>query len=784
MIDESKGIPVTQDTPVNYIEVVRSTVRAYWPLYLSAALVMALVSFLFLRYTSPTFQVTAKILIKDEKKTGVGGGASSLISELDLFGGKKIVENELEILKSRPIVEKVVKNTHCNVHVVRNGRIRDVLENLDFPVQFIPLFPDSTADIKQLLHFEWKDNTFLVNGQAQSFKNDTLVWKGRNKSEAFQIVIDRNRMGECLGEDYYITTLPIQKEVKSILEELTLATTNKNTSVIALTFETKNKQRGQKILNDIIDAYANAAIDDKRQIAEFTLDFIEDRLSLVTSQLDSVERDIETFKETNSIVDLSQQGKLFLESVRSQDEELNKIAIQLSVVRDVENYVNGKSNSPGNLPSLVGITDPILNTLLPKLYDLEFAYNKRKNVVGDRDEQLVVMEEEMRKLRANIRESVSQTKHNLEISQGQLKTDVQSKLSTLTSLPGKERMLLDISRQQAIKNSIYTFLLEKREESAISFASTVSDVRVVEPAEGDIDPVRPNRMLVVFVALLLSILIPSVYIYYREVLTGKIKFRSDIESRTKLSVLGEVLQGEVASDFIISSDNRSPVAESLRSVRSKMSYYLTGEGCQVVLLSSCLPGEGKSFITTNLGLSLALMGKKTIVIAADMRKPRLHKAFGVQGSQGLSQVLIGQMSVGESIVSTNFQNLFILPPGPIPPNPAELLLNGRFKELIAELRTQYDYVLIDTPPLGLISDAEIMADQADLSLFVVRHDHSLKEAVGKILGPINAESKFWPSAIVFNGLKGRGMSRYGGGGYGYGGGYGLGYGYSYGDDNA
>jgi capsular exopolysaccharide synthesis family protein len=344
-------------------------------------------------------------------------------------------------------------------------------------------------------------------------------------------------------------------------------------------------------------------------------------------------------------------------------------------------------------------------------------------------------------------------------------------------------MLLDISRQQAIKNSIYTFLLEKREESAISFASTVSDVRVVEPAEGDIDPVRPNKMLVLFIAIVLSIFIPSAYIYYREVLTGKIKFRSDIESRTKLTVLGEVLQGEVASEFIISSDNRSPVAESLRSVRSKMSYYLSGEGCHVVLLSSCLPGEGKSFITTNLGLSLALMGKKTVVIAADMRKPRLHKAFGVQGAQGLSQVLIGKMPVSESIVATQFENLFIIPPGAIPPNPAELLLNGRFKEMIAELRQSYDYVLIDTPPLGLISDAEIMADQADLSLFVVRHDHSLKEAVGKILGPINAESKFWPSAIVFNGLKGRGMSRYGRG-YGYGGGYGVGYGYSYGDDKA
>ncbi len=783
MIEENKGSSFNDDVSVNYIEIVRNTFRAYWPLYVSAFLIMALMAFLFLRYTSPTFQVTAKILIKDEKKTGVGGGASSLISELDLFGGKKIVENELEILRSRPIIEKVVKGTHSNVHVIRNGRIRDVLENLDFPIEFAPLYPDSIIDADKILRFEWKDNALFINGAAQEFKSDTLIWIGRNKSESFRVILDRARLNECLGEDYFVNTISMPKEVKGILENLELATTNKNTSVIQLNFETKNLQRGQKILNDIIDAYANAAIDDKRQIAEFTLDFIEDRLSLVTSQLDSVEKDIESFKETNSIVDLSQQGKLFLESVRGQDEELNKIAIQLSVVRDIENYVNGKSNHPGNMPSLVGITDPLLNSLLPKLYDMEFAYNKRKNVVGERDEQLIVMEDEMKKLRSNIKESVNQTKRNLEISQTQLKTDLQSKMVTLTSLPGKERMLLDISRQQAIKNSIYTFLLEKREESAISFASTVSDVRVVEPAEGDIDPVRPNKMLVFFIAVMLSVFVPSVYIYYREVLTGKIKFRSDIESRTKLTVLGEVLQGEVASEFIISSDNRSPVAESLRSVRSKMSYYLSGEGCHVVLLSSCLPGEGKSFITTNLGLSLALMGKKTVVIAADMRKPRLHKAFGVQGTQGLSQVLIGKMPVSESIVSTQFENLSIIPPGAIPPNPAELLLNGRFKEMIAELRQSYDYVLIDTPPLGLISDAEIMADQADLSLFVVRHDHSLKEAVGKILGPINAESKFWPSAIVFNGLKGRGMSRYGRG-YGYGGGYGVGYGYSYGDEKA
>jgi capsular exopolysaccharide synthesis family protein len=782
MIEEKNQIAAQNDPKVNYLEIVRNTVRAYWPLYAMALMTFSLIAFLFLRYTSPTFQISSKILIKDEKKTGVGGGASSLISELDLFGGKKIVENELEILKSRPIIEKVVRKTHCNIQVVRNGRIRDVLENLDFPVQFIPIYPDSIIEFQKLISFEWDGSNLIVEGNAKSI-DDTIFWVGQGKKDSFKIVADKYRMAELIGKDYYINSQSVQKEVKLILENLELATTNKNTSVIQLLFETKNVQRGEQIVNLIVESYSNAAIDDKRQIAEFTLNFIEDRLRLVTTQLDSVEKDIESFKEANSIVDLSQQGKLFLESVKSQDEELNKIAIQLSVVRDVEAYVNGKQNSPGNLPTLVGINDPILNTFLPKLYDLEFAYNKRKKVVGDKDEQLVIMEDEMKKLRANIRESVSTTKRNLEISQSQIKSDLQSKMGTLTSLPGKERMLLDISRQQAIKNSIYTFLLEKREESAISFASTVSDVRVVEPAQGDVEPIRPNRALIIFLAFILTLMVPSAYIYYREVLTGKIKFRSDIESRTSLTVLGEVLQGDIASEFIISSDNRSPVAESLRSVRSKMSYYLQGDGCHVVLLSSCLPGEGKSFITTNLGLSLALMGKRTIVIAADMRKPRLHKAFGVQGAQGLSQILIGKSDVQSCIVPTQFENLYIIPPGAIPPNPAELLLNRSFSKMIEELRQSFDYILIDTPPLGLISDAEIMAEYVDLSLFVVRHDHSMKEAVAKVLGSIDSSSKFWPAAIVFNGLKGRGMSKYGRG-YGYGGGYGAGYGYIYGDEKA
>ncbi len=768
-----------EESDINYLEVVRSTIKAYWPLYVIFIIGFLSVGYLIVRYTAPTYSISSKILIKDEKKTGVGS-ASSLLSEFDLFGGKKIVENELEILKSRPIVEVVVEETHCNVYVYRDGKVRDALQGPEFPVSFIPLNQDSIQDSKNLVRMRFDGYNLILNDEVFPLK-DSIYWNKGNASEAFLIKTDLKRLGKLFNEEYVVHTQSLKSEVKNILDALSLATTNKNTSVIELRLETKNVKRGEQILNHLVDAYANAAITDKRQIAEFTLNFIEDRLSLVTSQLDSVERDIESYKVENNIVDLSQQGRLFLESVKDEDGELNKIDIQLQVVRDIEAYVKGRGTNPGNSPSLVGINEPSLIGLLNRLYGLEAEYSKLKITVGAKDEGLLTLENEISDIKKSVLESVTAVRKNLQLSQDRMKRDLNTKMGALTSLPGKERLLLDISRQQAIKNSIYTFLLEKREESAISFASTVSDVRMVEPAQGDLKPVSPKKTIVFSLAVLLSLLVPSIVIYYKEVLTGKIKFRKDIERRTKLSVLGEVLQGEESSDFIISSDNRSSVAESLRAVRSKLSYYLHKEGSHVVLLSSCLPGEGKSFITTNLGLSLALMGKRTVVIAADMRKPRLHKSFGITGNSGLSQILVGKLPWKEAAIHTQFEHLDIVPPGPIPPNPAELLLNGNFAKMIEEMRKEYDYILIDTPPLGLISDAEIMADYADLSLFVVRHDHSLKEAVEKILGPIKEDSKFWPSAVVFNGLKTRGMTKYGRG-YGYGGGYGAGYGYSYGDD--
>jgi capsular exopolysaccharide synthesis family protein len=274
---------------------------------------------------------------------------------------------------------------------------------------------------------------------------------------------------------------------------------------------------------------------------------------------------------------------------------------------------------------------------------------------------------------------------------------------------------------------------------------------------------------------MIGILLPAAIIFAKERLNNKILFRSDIENVLTIPIIGEVFETKIAeSELVFVENSRSVIAESIRAIRTKLPFYFTHETEKVLLISSSIPGEGKSFIAANLGLSMALMGKRTLLIGGDMRKPRIHKAFDVSNAIGLSTFLIGKCQVEDTLFGTEHENLYVLPSGPIPPNPSELLMGERFQKLMVNLRVEFDFIILDTPPLGLISDPELMVKEADLSLFVVRHNHSLKEAIRKVLGSDDFRQRFPRTVVVFNGLKQRGV-----GYYGYG--YGLGYGYGYGN---
>ncbi|MEY2828153.1 MAG: hypothetical protein RIQ33_11 [Bacteroidota bacterium] len=749
---------------------------SYWRLYLVCCLIGVLSAIIYLRYTSSVYTAQSKILVKsDNKSFGVGSGGEG--AELDIFGNGKVVENELEIIKSRPVIEEAVITSNSLVKIFRDARILNVPMNSAFPFKLMPLHPDSISTSKPLnLHFDVASKQFSINKKFYlllPFQLIVLEGKDTCKVECnIQQLVNWNKA------DFKIQINSMNDEINQIIQHLEVKQTSAATSIIELTLKTEEPSQGLQLLNSIVKAYNRAALAEKRMIAQFTLNFIEDRLALVSTELDSVEKNLERFKSKNEIVDISEQSKVFLAAVQIQDQELNKIGIQLSVLDEVEKYIKGKGTNPGTVPSLVGIEDPMLIGLLPKLYEAEFQWNKQKQVTGVKDDATIIMYENVLQLKKSVRDVIVNLRNNLLAAQKKINSNLKLQNNLLKKVPSKERALVNISRQQAIKNSIYTLLLEKREESAIAFASTVSDTRLIEPSYCTGVPVSPKKSMIYIIGLVLGILVPFIYIFIREKLNTKIQFKSDIQDITSLPILGEILYDDEHQDFVISEKSRSVIAEAFRAVRTKLNYYVNAKDKKVLLVSSSIPGEGKSFFTLNLGRSYALTGRKTILITSDMRKPSLHKVFKLSVKKGLSNFLVNMASPSEIIYETGLENLYIIPVGPLPPNPSELLSGNKMSELIHTLRNDFDLIIIDTPPLGLISDPELMAPLADACVFLTRHDHTQKEIFEKVMHDISRNGVFKNISLIFNGVKTKGLGyrNY----YGYG--YGYGYKYLYGQE--
>ncbi|MFM2048676.1 MAG: hypothetical protein RI955_1224 [Bacteroidota bacterium] len=754
----------------------RKHILSYWRLYVVCAVIGLFVAWIYLRYTSPVYVAQAKLLVKSENKSfGFGGGDGA---ELDLFGNGKVVENELEIIKSRPVIAEAIINSNAQVKIFRDARIRNILMNANFPFRLIPLHPDSiSATHLMKLKLDVVHNKFTIGQQIFDLKNNNKIVLDNH--DTLIVDCEPEKLSYWNKADFQLQINSLSSEVNNVIQTLDVKQTNTATSIIELTLKTEEPSVGLRLLNAIVLAYNRAALADKRMIAQYTLNFIEDRLALVTNELDVVERNLENFKSQNEIVDISEQSKVFLASVQQQDQELNKIGIQLSVLDEVEKYIKGKGTNPGTVPSLVGIEDPMLIDLLPKLYEAEFQWNKQKQVTGIKDDATIIMYDNVMQLKKSVRDVIVNLRNNLQAAQRKISSNLNLQNDLLKKVPGNERALVNISRQQAIKNSIYTLLLEKREESAISYASTVSDTRLIEPCYCNGIPVSPKKLMILLIGIILGILIPAFYIFIREKLTNKIQFKSDIEEITRMPIIGEILYDEEHKDFVISEKSRSVIAEAFRAVRTKLNYYLNANDKKVLLVSSSIPGEGKSFFTLNLGRSYALTGKKTLLITADMRKPTLHKVFKLSVKKGLSNYLVNLATADEIIYTTGLEGLSIIPVGPLPPNPSELLTNNKMAELIMQLRNQFDIIIIDTPPLGLISDPELIAPLADATVFLTRHNHTNKEIFSKVMHDVARTKVFTNCSLIFNGVKTKGLGYRN---YGYGYGYGYGYKYVYGQE--
>lgn len=740
----------------------------YW--FVLSVFVLGVSTYIYLRYTTPLFKISASILIKDEKK-GISG--NDALKELEMFSGNKLVENEVEVLKSRAIIEKVVEDLNlCVSYYSPNKLIRDseLFGNSPIWVHFNEKsYQPATflVEIKSPKEFELWTNEEKVG----NYKFSDLV---NLEGTSFRVYLVDSIYKSVPFKKIKLTYSPKNQTIQKYQGAIEVAQVNTKSTVLGISLEEANVNKGKAILGKLLNAYAFNTLKDKNHEATNTLQFIDERLKLITQELGDVEHDVESYKSSQGITDLSSEANLFLEKVKDNDSKLNEVDIQLKVLDGVENYL--KSSQSGVAPATLMVTDPILVSLLTKLNELELQKDKYARSVQEDNPLYATVSSQIKNTKQGIREYLQNQKQGLVVTRNSLKGFNNQIEGAIRTIPRKEREFVNIKRQQGIKESLYLMLLQKKEETAISYASTVTDSRVIDEPYSSLGPVKPKKMNFYLIAIIIGLAIPAIILYLKDLLNDKIESSKLIQSKTGLPIFGEISKKpKDLQTNIVNLKGNSFLAEQFRILRTNLQYVAAGQKTHratTILLTSSIGGEGKSFISLNLSHSLALLGKKVVLLELDLRKPRIASYLDIHVSEGISNYLIGQGNLTKLIKKSSLhENLDILPCGPIPPNPAELISNEQMHKMIEELQSIYDYVILDMPPVGLVTDAVIMGKYADAAFYVVRYGYTPKSNL-KILNELKEMKAMKSLNVIFNGVDYQNSYEYG---YGYGkyGGYGY-----------
>ncbi|RIV22503.1 polysaccharide biosynthesis tyrosine autokinase [Fibrisoma montanum] len=712
-----------------------------WPWILFSVCVFLVAAYTYLAYKQPVYKIQASLLIQDEKK---GNERDQPLKELDAYVPKKVVENETEILRSYTLMNRVVDKLHLDVRYFEKTAFgkREIYKASPVDV-FVEFGKPELYEEPMLLTFI-DSSSVEINEQVYPLNQRIKTPQGRF------LIKTRRSVGDTTNQ-VLVQAMKRPAAVNGYLRTLQAEPTSKASTVVVLTLEDAVPEKGEAVLNQLIDEYNQAAIIDKNKVAANTLRFIEDRLAILSGELTTVEKEVERYKATQGITDLSTQAASFLQAIQQNDGLLNQVNIQLSALSDLQRYINNRSLDRGATPALVGLNDPVLFSLIEKLTQLDLQRSQLARTTSDQNPLLQTIDTQINSLKGNMEDNIRTMKTMLMSSQQQYRTKNAQLESSIRTIPQKERTLLTISRQQAIKNNLYTYLLQKREETAVSHASSISDSRTIDVAQSTDAPIKPVPLMIYGLFGFLGFIIPIGLIGSRELINTRVTRRVDVEKITQAPIIGELTRKQEPDYLVVTMTNQSLIAEQFRTLRASLPD-IQSDRSQVLLLTSSISGEGKSFISLNLGASLALVGKPTVILDMDLRRPRLHKEFNWSNTTGISSYLTGKCTVYDILKPVpGHDNLFIIPSGPPPTNPSELLSGQPLKQLVEQLREHFDNIIIDTAPIGLVSDARLVAPLADISFFVVRHDVTPKNYLRQVEA-LYREQRFKKLNIILNAI--------------------------------
>ena len=736
----------------------------YWPVFVLLMVICFICAYIYVSITPPVYKASATMSIKDERK---GVEDSKLMESLNVYAEKTIVENETEVLHSRTLMKDVIKNLHLYAPVAEEGRYRALSAYNTSPITIEAQIPEKIVGMDTLkVPLVYNKNT---NGHVHLGANSYALNEWVNTPYGI-LKFERNTRQTALPKGpLFFSLLNIEQLTNVMLLNLEVSTSSKGSTVIDLVYKDEAPKRAEDVLNSLIDTYNKASVKEKNVFAESTLKILDDRLQQVGNELTDIEGKIQQYRTEKGVVDLSEQSRVYLQNVGISDQKASDISMQMAVLDQIDKFAKSTGdNGEIPVPSTAGIADPALNIMVENLYSSELEYEKQKKISGENNPIVTGLKDRIEKTRVNIQSNIRAQKNSLAASRKDIAATTGSFNSTLQTIPQKEKELLAINRQQAIKSGVYSFLLQKREETALTLASAVADSRVVDTAKADLFPESPKKSFAYLAALIAALGLGIAFVSAKELFSNKVLFRSDIEDYSDMPVVAELTNIKSSDAIAINSPNNLYITEQFRHLRASIGLFSNKQMKRKILVTSSITGEGKSFVSSNLAVSLAATRKKVVLVDLDMRNPKTSEIFNVHKSTGTLNYLEGNCTIDEVLSQTNYPNLFVIPVGTGEGDPAELLLDEKLNTLFQYLENKFDYIIIDTAPVDPVADAYLLIEYCDMTLFVVRHGYTPKatiqslETSGKIKDLKNP-------MIVFNSVKGRGIFKKGyGHGYGYG----------------
>jgi tyrosine-protein kinase Etk/Wzc len=757
---------------------------SFWKWFLLSLSITIGLGYFYLKVTRPVYEVTASVLLKDDKK-GSGMAEFDALKEMGVFDVKNNVDNELEVLKTTTLVQQVVNELGLFASYKKVGALKNsILYGDECPIK-VWMVTSSLDTISSPIEFEAEVNE---NGSIQF--SGTLNKKDYNvhvKSGDSTILLPFGLLSfkmnnHCVIHDkfsVYITLYKPEQVADNFLKNLTMDLTTKMTSVVSIKLKSGSIKLAKDFICKLIEIYGREDIKDQNLVADNTAQFIDKRLISLANELNDVETDVQNYKQNQGLTDIQSEANLFIEKTGDYEQKRLEVETQLAVLSDIDDYVKRKENKFKLLPANAGIQNSSLSELI-KNYNLLILQKSRLSRTASQSNQAMIdLNYQIESTFNTVQMSLANEKRSLQISLKDLVNKDKQNMSRIKSIPRQEREYTKIKRQQSIKEALYLFLLQKKEENFLNMSGVVPKAKIIDKPRCEGNPVSPKGSIIYLISIVFGLLIPIILISIAELFKYQIESKEELEKLSNVPILGEILKHNKVGNVMIQPNNTDTFTEMFRLLRTNLLFLLDEPDKKVITVVSSISGEGKTFIAINLAMSLAILDKKVLVIGLDVRKPRLGEYIGIEDKTGITLFLSGHLEKSDLIRPSGVHpNLSVITAGPVPPNPNELLTKSILDDLIQEYRKIFDYIILDTAPVGLVSDSFSLNRLTDINLYVVRSGYTPKKNIADAT-ILYKQKKLKNMCFILNASDISKKSYQ----YGYGKKYGYGYSYGYGYGN-